>query len=126
MSAPDLADWLGPDHDLTPDQLDELTRHALAINTRLPEEKDQLKREAALAVALRLVRGERGVVEELAATRNQATATAAAALAGLHQAALMTVEWNAPPSRRNPNGENAFAVRAGVDRQLVRKWGGKK
>ena len=116
----------GDDDGLTPEQVDQLRRHRDEINARYPDPADQASREAAFEVALRLLRGEQGVVEGLAETRAQAKVAAAKALAGLQQAALMTVEWNAPPNRHNPNGEGAFARRAGVDRMLVRKWGGKK
>lgn len=109
--------------DLTPDQAQQ---HRDAINARYPDPDDQPLRDAAYAVALRILRGETGVVEELAETRTQAQAAAAAALAGLQQAALMTVDFHAAPNRHNPNGEAAFARRARVDRMLVRKWGGKK
>ncbi|HWO62695.1 MAG TPA: hypothetical protein VNO31_21960 [Umezawaea sp.] len=122
----DLGAQLGDDHGLTPEQVDQLRQHRDEINARYPEPDDQASRDAAFEVALRLLRGEPGVVEELAETRAHAKAAAARALAGLQQAALMTVEWNAPPNRHNPNGEGAFARRAGVDRMLVRKWGGKK
>lgn len=117
--------WLGANHGLNADQVDQLRQISDEINERHPDPDDQAEREAALTVAYRLLRGEEGVVEELAATRTRAKIDAAAALAGLQQAALMTVEWNASPNRHNPNGESAFARRAGVDRMLVRRWGGK-
>ena len=118
----DLDTWLGDNHGLTPDQLDRLRQANSEIADRYPNDDKQAERAAALTVALRLIRGEEGVVEELAAIRTQAKL----ALAGLQQAAVMTVDWHAPPSRHNPNGEKAFAERAGVDRMLVRKWGGKR
>lgn len=124
---PELDTWLGNDHGLSPEQVDHLTQLSNDINQRYPEPNDHAVREAALATAYRLLRGETDVIEELAATRTAARTAEAAALAGLRQAALMTVDRDAPPNRHNPNGEAAFAERAGVDRMTVRrKWLGKK
>lgn len=119
----DLDAWLGDDHGLTAEQVDQLRQLSKEIDTRYPDADAAAEREAALTTAYRLLRGEGGIVEELAAARAAAKTAAAAALAGLQQAALMTIEWGAPPNRHNPNGEAPFAQRAQVDRMLVRKWG---
>jgi hypothetical protein len=75
--------------------------------------------EAALSIAHRLMLEDpTAVVAELSATRTAAQATAAAALAGLRQAASQLI----PAGDRTEAG---FAREAGVDRMSVRNWLGK-
>ena len=108
--------WLGDDHHLTPAQVSELTATATAIEARYPDDQD--RREVALTVAYRLMVGEAGVVEELAAALLAARLAEARALAGLRQAAVSLV-----PAQETQAG---FARRAGVDRMAVRGWLGQR
>ncbi|MFJ5635086.1 hypothetical protein ACIQF5_20915 [Streptomyces goshikiensis] len=110
--------WLGDDHGLTDDQVNELTVTAQEIAERCPGPDDAAEREAALTVAYRLKAGHTGVVEELAATRARARAEELLAYAGLRQAALILIAEGESESR--------FQRRAGVDRMTVRKWLGKR
>lgn len=111
--------WLGDNHDLTSNQIDELTRTADEIADRYPDEDDHDEREAALTVAYRLMTGDQGVVDELADELTRARQAQVRALAGLRQAATTLI----------PAGDDTqagFARRAGVDRMAVRDWLGKR
>jgi hypothetical protein len=111
--------WLGDDHSLTDDQIDDLMREADEIAERYPDADDQDERDAALAAAYRIMVGEAdSLVEELGRERLTARIAEAKALAGLRQAATMLV----PASE----SESGFARRAGVDRMAVRGWLGKR
>jgi hypothetical protein len=118
MQRYELEAWLGDDHGLTEDQIDELLRHADEIGERYPDPDDQDEAREALATAHRLIIGERNVVAQLATERTAAKAAELRALAGLQQAAIMET--------RNGESESGIARQAGVDRMTVRKWIGKR
>ena len=111
--------WLGDDHGLDAAGITDLTHAADDIAARYPEEDDADKREAALTVAYRLMAGDEGVVDELAAELAAARLVQVKALAGLRQAALDLI----PEGRATEFG---FARHAGVDRMAVRGWLGKR
>lgn len=133
--------WLGDDHDLTDQQVEQLRQIAEEIYARYctpdPDVDDpemveadlaqatETEREAALRVAYEVLAGSTDVVDRLARDLAAARAAESEAKAGLWQAALMTVDVG-DRGRKHPNSENAFAQRAGVDRATVRKWLGKK
>jgi hypothetical protein len=111
--------WLGDDHRLTDQQIDELVGTADDIAIRYPDPDDRDEREAALTVAYRLLTGDTAVVDELARELSNARQTQVRALAGLRQATLDLV----PTGRETEAG---IARRAGVDRMAVRGWLGKR
>lgn len=111
--------WLGDNHGLTDEQVDNLVTTADDIASRYPDPDDADEREAALTVAYRLMAGDESVVDTLAAELAAARQVQVKALAGLRQAALDLI----------PEGcatEKGFARRAGVDRMAVRGWLGKR
>jgi hypothetical protein len=111
--------WLGDDHGLNDQQIDDLVRASDDIADRYPDPDDADKRASALTVAYRLMVGDQAVVDELAAALAAARLAEVAALAGLRQAALDLI----------PVGEATefgFARRAGLDRMAVRRWLGKR
>ncbi|KAB2384768.1 hypothetical protein [Actinomadura montaniterrae] len=111
--------WLGDDHGLTDEQIDDLMREADEIAERYPDEGDQEERDAALTTAYRLMTGEvEEIVEELGRERLAARIAEAKALAGLRQAATMLIP--------TAESESGFARRANVDRMAVRGWLGKR
>lgn len=132
--------WLGDDHGLTDEQVEELRRVAEDIYARYctpdPDVDDpemveadlaqatEDERDAALRVAYEVLTGHTDVVDRLARELSAARAALSATMAGLRQAALMTVDVG-QRGRKHPHSENAFATRAGVDRATVRKWLGK-
>jgi hypothetical protein len=121
----EIETWLGDDHDLTPDQVETLRAAADTIAARYPDPDDQAERKAALATARRIVTEDPAlVVAELADARRRAREALALSTAGLWQAAVMTVDVGVR-GRKHSDSENAFAVRAGVDRKTVRTWLGK-
>ncbi len=110
--------WLGDDHGLTDDQVDEMMRIDAELVERYPDPDDRDEREAALIVAHQLMTEAPNVVEDLAHARLRARTAEAKALAGLRQAAIMLV-----PEQETEAG---FARRANVDRMAVRGWLGKR
>jgi hypothetical protein len=119
MQTHELEAWLGDDHGLTDEQVDELAQTAEDITRRYPDHDDTEEREAALTVAYRLmVEDNDAVISSLAEDLTRARLAENRALAGIRQAALAVV----------PNGgtESGFARRAGVDRMAVRNWLGKR
>lgn len=130
--------WLGDDHGLTDDQVEELRQISDDIYARYctpkkgvadPEmveadlaQASQDERDTALQTAYRLLVGDDKVVAELARKFAIARQEVACAKAGLQQAALMVIE----PGTRGEHSESAFGRRAGVDRMTVRKWLGKQ
>lgn len=106
--------WLGDDHGLTSEQIDELAHTADEITDRYPDEDDRDEREAALTAAYRIMIGDQDVVEELAAELTRARHAQVRALAGLRQAAVTLI-----PGDETQAG---FARRAAVDRMTVRDW----
>lgn len=116
----ELDAWLGDDHGLTDDQIEELLRTADEIEEQYPDEDDRDDREAALTAAYRLmVEAPEDLVAELAAERTAARIAERKALVALRQVAVTRIN----------NGdatEAGFAQQAGVDRMAVRKWLGKR
>ncbi|MFE4674486.1 hypothetical protein [Streptomyces sp. NPDC056723] len=117
MQRYELEAWLGDDHSLTDDQVDELLVQADDINTH--SGGDQAEARERLTTAYRLMREcPDAVVADLAQRRSAARAAELDALAGLQQAAVILIE-------RGDATESGFARQAGVDRMTVRKWLGK-
>ncbi|MCX5441247.1 hypothetical protein [Streptomyces sp. NBC_00063] len=117
MQRYELEAWLGDDHGLAEDQLEELLAQADGINARFDGDQDRARE--GLTVAYRLMREcPTAVVADLAQRRDAARAAELDALAGLQQAAITLIE-------RGDATESGFARQAGVDRMTVRKWLGK-
>jgi hypothetical protein len=117
MQRYELDAWLGDDHGLDDDQIDELLAKADEIEERCDADPDEMREE--LVAAYRLMREPSGdVVKELADRRLAASVEEANALAGLRQAAIVLVG-------RGDFTESGYARAAGVDRMTVRKWLGK-
>lgn len=117
MQRYELDAWLGDDHGLTDDQVDNLLAQADDIDSRAGDDQDEARE--ALTAAYRLMRESADtVVTDLAQRRAAARAAELTALAGLQQAAIVLIE-------RGDATESAFARQAGVDRMTVRKWLGK-
>ncbi|MFF8467897.1 hypothetical protein [Streptomyces griseus] len=116
MQRYELEAWLGDNHGLTDDQIDDLLTEAAEISERYPDGDDQADRDAALAAAYRLkVEPAADVLEDLSKQLADARAAESAASAGLQQAAQTVL----------PDGEFSeagFARTVGVDRMTVRKW----
>lgn len=112
--------WLGEDHGLTDEQVDELTRISDEIDARYPDKQDDRdERDAALTVAYRLmVEDPATVVRELAADLARARQAEARAWAGLRQGALSLVREGG----RGVESQAGYAQQAGVDRMAVREW----
>lgn len=120
MQRYELEAWLGDDHKLTEDQIDELLRTADEISEQHPDPDDQPFAEQALVVAYRLmIEPAEDVVTDFGEQRAHARALEAAATAGLQQAARTLVATGAMP-------EAEFSRRAGIDRMAVRRWLGKR
>src|SRR5690349_17531118 len=119
--------WLGDDHGLTGDQVEELRQAAEDIYARYctpdPDVDDpemvaadlaqatETERDAALRVAYEVLAGQADVVDRLARQLSAARAAESEAKAGLRQAAIMTVDVG-ERGRKHSNSENAFAQRA--------------
>lgn len=116
MQQYELEAWLGDDHGLDADQMDELLRIAGEIEEQYPSEDDRDDREAAFTAAYRLmVEAPEDLVAELAAERVAARSAERKALVALRQVAVTRIG----------NGdatEAGFAQQAGIDRMTVRKW----
>ncbi|MFJ3283654.1 hypothetical protein ACIPMW_00060 [Streptomyces sp. NPDC086669] len=116
MQQYELEAWLGDDHGLDEQQLDELLAEANEIDERYPDPDDQAERDAALVTAYRLkLEPAETVVAEYGQQLTAARAAVAVASAGLQQAAQSTIA----------NGdftEAGFARAGGIDRMTVRKW----
>lgn len=111
--------WLGDDHGLTDEQIDELTTAAEDIAERYPDPDDQEDRDAALFAAYQLMaRPQEDVLAEMAGRLEQGRTMERRALAGMRQAAIMLV-----PSEQSESG---LARKLGVDRMAVRGWLGKR
>ncbi|MFJ8871104.1 hypothetical protein ACIRD6_35795 [Streptomyces sp. NPDC102473] len=116
MQLHELEAWLGDDHGLTSEQLDELLTEADEIEERYPDADDQAERDAALSAAYRLrVEPVEEVLADFNRQRADARAAEAAASAGLQQAAQSVIHTG-------HFSEAGFARVAGVDRMTVRKW----
>ncbi|EFE65812.1 predicted protein [Streptomyces viridosporus ATCC 14672] len=120
MQQYELEAWLGNDHGLSDDQIDELLRTANEIEEQYPGEDDRDDREAALTAAYRLmVEAPEDLIAELANQRAAARIAERKALVALRQIGVTRIN----------NGdatEAGFAQQAGIDRMSVRKWLGKR
>src|SRR5690606_11626571 len=116
MQRHELDAWLGTDHGLTAEQIDELLAQADEIEERHDGDQDEMRE--ALITAHRVLLGDSDEVADLAKRRTDARAAEAQAVAGLRQAAAMLINGGAAT-------ESGFARQAGVDRMTVRKWLGK-
>ncbi|MCP9998007.1 hypothetical protein LUX34_24150 [Streptomyces werraensis] len=120
MQRYELEAWLGDDHELTDEQIEDLLRTAGDLEEQYPDEDDREDRDAALTAAYRLmVETPEDLVAELAAARTAARAAERKALVALRQIAVTRIS----------NGdatEAGFAQQAGVDRMAVRRWLGKR
>jgi hypothetical protein len=112
--------WLGDDHGLTEDQIDELLHTADEIEEQYPGEDDRDDREAALTAAYRLMTEvPENLIAELAAERTAARIAERKALVALRRVGVTRIG----------NGdatEAGFAQQAGIDRMAVRRWLGKR
>ena len=117
MQRYELDAWLGDDHGLADDQVDELLTEADDINDRHGDDQDAARE--ALTAAYRLMREDAdNVIADLAQRRAAARAAELDALAGLQQVAITLIA-------SGDATESGFARQAGVDRMTVRKWLGK-
>lgn len=120
MQRYELEAWLGDDHGLTDEQIDELLRTADDIAEHYPDDDDSDDRETALTAAYRLmVEAPEDLVAEFGQVRVNARVAERKALVALRQIAMTRIN----------NGdatEAGFADQAGVDRMTVRKWLGKR
>lgn len=117
----ELLEWLGDDHQLTGEQVDELARIADEIAERYPEQDGE--REAALRVAYRLmVEDPEDVAAELADDLLRARQAQSQAMAAVQQAATMLIDTNAKRGTRGIGTQGGFASFMGVDRMTVRQW----
>lgn len=115
--------WLGDDHGLTSEQIDQFTAAATEIEARYPDADDQDEREAALIVAHRLmVEDPRVVVKDVAAAVGLARIAEVRALAAARQCAITLVVDNG----QGIGSESGFAREIGVGRSSVREWRGKR
>lgn len=119
MQRYELEAWLGDDHQLTNEQIDELHGLADEIEARYPDPDDQDERDAALTTAHQLLLAQDDVLGALAEDLVVARTAEARALASIQQAAHMLI-----PAKTST--EAGFARQTGIDRQAVRKWLGKK
>lgn len=120
MQRYELEAWLGDDHGLTKDQVDELLHTADEIEELYPDADDRDDREAALTAAYRLmVESPEELIAELAAERTAARIAERTALVALRQIAVTRIS-------AGDATEAGFATQAGVDRMAVRKWLGKR
>lgn len=116
MQRYELEAWLGDDHGLDEEQIDELLRTADEIEEQYPDEDDRDDREAALTAAYRLmVEAPEDLVAELAAERTAARIAEHKALVSLRQVAVTRIG-------SGDATEAGFAQQAGIDRMTVRKW----
>jgi len=119
MQQHEILAWLGNDHTLTDEQLDEFTTAANQIEQQYPDPDDQDEAQAALIAAYRLlVEDHTAVVRELSTQLASARCAEMLAVAGLKQAANQLID-------AGQRTEAGFAREAGVDRMTVRAWRGK-
>jgi len=118
MQRYELDAWLGDDHGLNEEQMDELLHLADEIEERCDGDEDEMREEFTTAYRL-MVEDADTIVSELSGRRLAAAAEEAYALAGLRQAAITLIG-------RGDATEAGFARQAGVDRMTVRKWIGKR
>jgi hypothetical protein len=118
MQRYELEAWLGDDHGLDEDQMNELLRQADEIEERCDGDEDEMREEFTAAYRL-MVEDADSIVSELSGRRLAAVVEESNALAGLRQAAITLIG-------RGDATEAGFARQAGVDRMTVRKWLGKQ
>jgi hypothetical protein len=119
MQRHEILAWLGDDHTLTAEQLDEFATAADEIEQQYPDLDDQDEAQAALIAAYRLlVEDQAVVVRELSTQLASARRAELMAVAGLKQAANQLID-------ARERSESGFAREAGVDRMTVRAWRGK-
>lgn len=112
--------WLGDDHGLTDEQIDELTRTADDIAARYPDPDDADLRDAALTAAYRLMTEPvEDVLADYGRRRSEARAALASSSSALQQAVRTVVA-------EGKLSEAGFARVARVDRMAVRGWLGKR
>lgn len=112
--------WLGDEHGLTGDQVDDLMRIAEEIGERYPDPDDQEDRDAALYAAYELmVRDPEQVIAEQAGRIAQGRTMERRGLAGARQTVVTL-------AAAGPVNESALARQLGVDRMAVRGWLGKR
>jgi phage I-like protein len=115
--------WLGDDHGLTNEQVDQFTTAATEIEARYPDEDDQDERDAALIAAHRLMTEDpRVVVKDVAAELTRARVAVLRALAEARQCAITLVVDDG----QGIESESGFAREIGVGRSSVREWLGKR
>lgn len=118
MQMYELEAWLGDNHGLTDEQVNELLAEADGIDNRCGDDLDSARE--ALTAAYRLMHeGADSVVADLAQRRTAARAAELDAFAGLQQIAITLIG-------RGDASEAGFAKEADVDRMTVRKWLGKR
>lgn len=126
MQRYELDAWLGDDHGLTDEQVDDLARAAKNIEELYPDPDDADDREAALITAHQVISGDgEALVAEQAVKLARARRAEHQALVALRQAAVMLVR----PSAKKGDGiasAKGFAQTAGVDRQAVLGWLGRR
>ncbi|MFE9372232.1 hypothetical protein ACFYM2_21030 [Streptomyces sp. NPDC006711] len=120
MQRYELEAWLGDDHGLTGDQIDELLHTADDIAEQYPDADDRDDREAALTAAYRLMtEAPEELIAELASERVNARLAEQKAFISLRQIAVTRIN-------SGDATEAGFAKQAGIDRMTVRKWLGKR
>jgi hypothetical protein len=118
MQRYELEAWLGDDHGLTDEQIDELLSQVDGIEDRCDGDEDEMREELVTAYRLMVEESADVIIEELSDKRIAAVAAEMNALAGLRQAAITLIG-------RGDETEAGFARKARVDRMTVRKWLGK-
>lgn len=123
MQRHEILAWLGDDHALTDDQLDEFAFIADDIEQQYPDPDDADEAQAALTAAYQLLTEDPAVVvRSLSAALASARTAELRAVAALKQTANQIIE---PGARTGVRTESGFAREAGVDRMTVRAWRGK-
>lgn len=119
MQIHELESWLGDNHGLNAEEMDEIQRAADDLTARYPDPDDAHLREHALTASYRLiVERTDDVLEDFGKQRTAARAAEAGASAALQQLARTLIP-------RGDLSEAGFARLANVDRMTVRKWLGK-
>lgn len=126
MQHHELTAWLGDGHGLSEEQVASLLATAQDIETRYPNEDDADDREVSMLITYRLL-----VEDPAVALGEQATKLARArraehqALVAIRQAALCLVEPG-DTGARGIASARGFSRAAGVDRQAVLSWLGRR
>lgn len=116
----ELDAWLGDDHGLTEEQIDELLRTSDDIDEQYPDQDDSDDRGDALTAAYRLmIETPEDLVAELVEERARARVAERKALVALQQIAVTRIN-------NGDETEAGFAKRSGIDRMSIRRWLGKR